>query len=197
MPIRSRSLIPKFDHSTPYHRYRGWVVAALILGFIFFWFAIPAENDSVSGLALIILLAEAALTLALDPRGVVSLRGRLFRTRLPHFVTALLGIVCFVLSLFWLIPYLIVAAIDVRKPDLDAESARLQRIATMEGELGILPSTEGECANCHKPLQAGAEFCAYCGAPVAPALRLCPNCHARTFPDAKWCPECGAALPPL
>ena len=80
-----------------------------------------------------------------------------------------------------------------------APSSAFQRereIARLEGELGIEPVSEGTCAKCGRPLQAGAEFCAYCGAPVNPPLQVCPNCGASTFADAEFCPKCGAPLKP-
>ena len=68
------------------------------------------------------------------------------------------------------------------------------QIAQMESELGMTPATDGSCANCGKPLQAGAQFCAYCRTPVAPRPKVCPSCASLALPDAAWCPKCGASL---
>jgi hypothetical protein len=197
--VQTNSLQPTINPDKPanFYRYRGWIVASIIIAYIFFWVAIAIGYSPVSDLAFVVLFAEIAFTLVMDANGVVSLRGRLFRSRPPKAITIALGIVYVVLSLIWLIPYLIVASLDAWRPRAEVTAEHYERIAQMEGVLGILPTAEGSCPNCHKPLQLGAEFCAYCGAPMAPAPRLCPVCHARTFPDAQWCPECGAALPPM
>lgn len=196
--MQTNSLQPTINPGKPakFYRYRGWVVAALIADYVFFWIAVAIGYRPISDLAVVIFFVEIAYTLVVDANGVVSLRGRLFHARLPKAATVVLGVLYVVLSFLWIIPYLIVTALDAWRPRAEVTAEHYERIAQMEGVLGILPTAEGTCPNCHKPLQLGAEFCAYCGAPMAPAPRLCPVCHARTFPDAQWCPECGAALPP-
>lgn len=130
--------------------------------------------------------------LAIDGKGVPRLRGRI---GWHPILVALLFI--FFWWFLWLYFYLVVAAVDTwkrRQPRPTRAFDHEREIAKLEGELGILPLAEGTCANCHRPLQAGAEFCAYCGTPVALPLQVCSACGARTFPDAEWCPKCGAAL---
>jgi len=166
-----------------------------VLTYVVWWVMIVSRGEIIGDLGVAIFFAEIALVFVLDGTGVVTLRGRIL-TRLPKPVIVVLAVVFFWLLLFWLVPYFIVAALDTRGSAAELSAERAQHIASLEGELGILPSTEGTCPNCHRPLQLGSEFCAYCGTDLTPALQVCPVCHARTFPDAQWCPECGAALPP-
>jgi hypothetical protein len=190
--------VPPASSTQPrrYHRYRLGVVGALVLTYIVWWVMIVSGGEIIGDIGVAIFFAEIALVFVLDGTGVVTLRGRIL-TSLPKLAIIVLAVVLSWLSLFWLIPYFIVAALDTRGSAAELKAERAQHIASLEGELGILPPADGVCPNCHKPLQLGAEFCAYCGTPLTPALRLCPVCHARTFPDAQWCPECGAALPPV
>jgi hypothetical protein len=174
------------------------VIGALGLADVLSWILISAGSDVISDFGVFLFLGVLAMAFVMDGTGVVTLRGRVF-TSLSRGVRIVLAIIFFALFLVWIIPYLIIAALDAYRGHEPLSHAsevdeQQKRIAKLEGALGILPPEEGVCANCHKPLQLGAEYCAYCGTPVAPALQVCPVCHARTFPDAKWCPECGAAL---
>jgi hypothetical protein len=169
----------------------GSVCAALVLSWILLGTGINAFND----LGAILLLAVVVTAFVMDGTGVLTLRGRVL-TSVSRGVLIALAIFFFGFVILWIIPYLIIAALDAFRGARESATDHYERIAALEGSLGILPAAEGVCANCHKPLQLGAEYCAYCGTPVAPALQVCPVCHARTFPDANWCPECGAALTP-
>jgi hypothetical protein len=171
------------------------VIGALCVAEILSWVLIGVGNDVISDIGVFFFLGALVLAFIMDGTGVVTLRGRVF-TSLSRGVLIVLAVVFFGFFLLWIIPYLIIAALDTFRGTKASAIDHYERIAALEGSLGILPAAEGVCANCHKPLQLGAEYCAYCGTPVAPALQVCPVCHARTFPDAKWCPECGAALTP-
>jgi RNA polymerase subunit RPABC4/transcription elongation factor Spt4 len=156
--------------------------------------------DALNDIGALLWLGVIVFAFVMDGTGVLTLRGRVLSS-VSRAVLIVLAVVLFGFLVIWIIPYLIIAVVDAyrgRSPmtQLDEVDEQAKRIAKLEGSLGILPTAEGVCANCHKPLQLGAEYCAYCGTPVAPALQVCPVCHARTFPDAKWCPECGAALAP-
>jgi RNA polymerase subunit RPABC4/transcription elongation factor Spt4 len=182
--------------SRTYHRYSLPVIGALAVAEILSWVLIGAGNDVISDIGAFLFLGVLTVAFILDGTGVVTLRGRVF-TSLSRGALIVIAVLFFAFFLFWIIPYLIIAALDTLRGVKASPDDRLdhyERIAELEGKLGILPAAEGVCAKCHKPLQLGAEYCAYCGAPVAPALQVCPVCHARTFPDAKWCPECGTAL---
>jgi RNA polymerase subunit RPABC4/transcription elongation factor Spt4 len=159
------------------------------------WILISAGNGTISDIGVFFFLGVLTIAFVMDGTGVVTLRGRVL-TSLSRGARIVLAIVFFAFFLFWIIPYLIIAALDAYRATKLSAGDHYERIAALEGSLGILPAAEGVCANCQKPLQLGAEYCAYCGAPVAPALQVCPVCHARTFPDARWCPECGAPLTP-
>ena len=167
-----------------------------MLAYFLSWFAIGSGVTVIDDLGVIVFLGVIAVAFVMDGTGVITLRGRVV-AQLPCAALVVLAVVFFPFFILWLIPYLIVAALDARRGAVLSVSAHLENIAKLEGALGILPPAEGVCPHCHKPLQLGAEFCVYCGKPLTPALRFCPVCHARTFPDAQWCPECGAALPPV
>jgi hypothetical protein len=164
---------------------------SLVLSWILLGTGIDAFND----IGALLLLGVIVFAFVMDGTGVLTLRGRVL-TSISRGLLIVLAIVFFGFLVIWIIPYLIIATRDAPSGNKGSANDRYERIAELEGKLGILPAAEGVCANCHKPLQLGAEYCAYCGTPVAPALQVCPVCHARTFPDAKWCPECGAALTP-
>ena len=182
-------------HPAPsrFRSYRRPVVLLFAAAYVLGWAAIMTGGDVIGVIGLLTLISLMTLVLALDRDGVLSFRGRI-----PIRLTCLAQLVLFILAVFffyiWLIPYLVVALVDGPGVRPDPEIERQRRIAALEAELGIMPTAEGNCGNCGRPLQIGAEFCAYCGTRVAPPLQVCPNCGTRTFPDAEWCPECGTAL---
>lgn len=58
------------------------------------------------------------------------------------------------------------------------------------------PAAGAPCANCGKPLPAGAKFCLECGAKVVTLAAneiICPVCGKKTG-NGKFCMECGAPL---
>lgn len=67
-------------------------------------------------------------------------------------------------------------------------------IARLEAEQGIPLLTDGACANCGKPLIAGAHYCSYCKAPTKHAAQVCDHCGTRNAGDAIWCGTCGSPL---
>lgn len=140
-------------------------------------------------------LASMIAVVAIDWHGFISLRGRIPWWRLSG--AAKFWLICAYIFAFEIMApiYLVGAWIDFwRKRTADAQQ-RPFHIARMEAEMGMTPATEGTCAACGKPLQAGAQFCSYCRAPVSPHPKVCPSCATVALPDAQWCPKCGAALP--
>lgn len=182
------------DPPRQWHRYQRRTMVLLLLAAVAAIALIALGGDSVAGSGVLLIWGELILVLAIDGKGVPRLRGRI------GWHPILLAALVFLTWWFpWLYVYLAVAAVDTWKRRDAAPSSAFQRereIARLEGELGIEPVSEGTCAKCGRPLQAGAEFCAYCGAPVNPPLQVCPNCGASTFADAEFCPKCGAPLKP-
>lgn len=74
--------------------------------------------------------------------------------------------------------------------------AQKRRIAELEAATGVPVLTQGECAQCHKPLIAGAKYCSYCQTPVQPfaIAAVCGRCGCRNLDDARFCGECGLPL---
>ena len=182
------------DPPRQWHRYQRRTMVLLLLAAVAAIALIALGGDSVAGSGVLLIWGELILVLAIDGKGVPRLRGRI------GWHPILLAALVFLTWWFpWLYVYLAVAAVDTwKRRDAAPSSAfpREREIARLEGELGIEPVSEGTCAKCGRPLQAGAEFCAYCGAPVNPPLQLYPNCGASTFADAEFCPKCGAPLKP-
>lgn len=77
---------------------------------------------------------------------------------------------------------------------LDRLDARTRRIAELEVDLGIVPLTQGTCAQCQHPLQIGALYCAFCGEPTQQRPKWCQLCKVMVLPEAKFCPHCRASL---
>lgn len=181
-----------------YYEYSPRVIGGLIVAYVLALAvaAIPA-SELLATLAGLTFLVVTVVAFVLDRRAVLTLRGRIGQWQPSGCLTVGLVVLFFPLFLFWMIPYLIVAALDTRAADARRALERQRRIAELEGRLGLLPEPAGTCPACGKPLQAGAEYCAYCGGSVTMPLRLCPTCGTRTFPDASWCPSCGRPLPPI
>ncbi len=135
-----------------------------------------------------------------DGRGLLSLRDHIHWAMMPGINKVLL--ICGIVIFFPVFPAIYAARIVIdafRSSRATAQSAQLElqrRTAALESQLGILPSVEGECRACHKPLQVGAEYCAYCGESVVLRPRICPVCAATALPDAKFYPTCRTVLPP-
>lgn len=74
--------------------------------------------------------------------------------------------------------------------------AQKRRIAELEVATGVPVLTQGECAQCHKPLIASANYCSYCQAPIRPVpiAVVCAQCGCRNLDDARYCGECGRPL---
>lgn len=154
---------------------------------------------TLSGIGLLILLAEIFCVMVYDWRGAVTLRGALKTQRLRK--GKLVSTIHWYVLLYLFFPYIMLPIYLTRTVRDHRQAAQrkpleLKRhIAEMEAELGFLPPAEGTCRVCHKPLQIGAEFCSYCGETVIARPKICPSCATTTFPDAKWCPRCRTALP--
>lgn len=193
-----------------YHAYRTATLAGVSAAQALGWLLMFADSASQSAaqaasgsatfgfagnLGMLLWLGSMVAVAAIDWRGFISLRGRIPWWRLTSgqkFWLVCAYVFCFEI----MVPiYLVGAWIDFwRKRAADAQQ-RPFHIARMEAEMGMTPATEGTCAACGKPLQAGAQFCSYCRAPVSPHPKVCPSCATVALPDAQWCPKCGAALP--
>jgi hypothetical protein len=188
-----------------YHPYRLATLIAVSVAQALAWiFAISdpgttaSDGSSTFGalgtLGMLLWFGSMIAVAVIDWHGFISLRGRIAWWRLSG--TTKFWLVCGYIFGFeiLLLIYLVIAWIDFRQARIAARQQRPFHIAQMEAELGITPPTEGTCANCGKPLQAGAQFCSYCRAPVTPRPKVCPACATVAQPDAQWCPKCGAAL---
>lgn len=193
-----------------YHAYStatlAGVSAAQVLGWVLMFAdsgsqsaAQTASGTSSFGLAgnlgMLLWFASMIAVAAIDWHGFVSLRGRIPWWRLTG--GQKFWLVCAYIFFFEImVPvYLVGAWIDYRRKRVADAQQRPFHIAQLEAEMGMTPATEGTCASCGKPLQAGAQFCSYCRAPVSPRPKVCPSCATVALPDAQWCPKCGAALP--
>lgn len=155
------------------------------------------------GSALIVYLGVVSTILALDWRHVLSLHGNIPWATLsrPARIGIAIGLALvyalfIVLLLSLPVLYLAFAIKDTIDQRRNSVPARKLKIAELEASLGILPGTDGVCPQCHKPLQAGAEFCAYCGMPLSRKPRVCAKCATVAMSDALFCPTCGAVFPP-
>lgn len=180
------------------HRYRLWSLTLLCLGALFYelvaW-VVSVEHPELLDVALFVYLGVVVGVLALDWRHFLTLHGHIRWQELSW--PARLGVVLLYAVLTVLIfslPVLYLAF--VVKDTLDERRARPDerklKTAQLEAELGILPGVEGECPQCHQPLQAGAEYCMYCGVSVIQKPRVCPVCAATASPNAQFCPQCGS-----
>ena len=191
----------------PFRYYNRNMLLALIIGYVvslllvIIPYAFLVSSDwpgTLSGIGIVLLIAEAIFVMAYDWRGAVTLRG-LARAQVMHngqMVNTAGGYVLFYIFFpeIMLPIYLIRLAMGQRQDEEQRRLAMQRHIAVMEAQLGILPPTSGTCRACHRPLQVGAEFCQYCGVPVIERPKICPSCHTTTLPDAKWCPKCGKPL---
>lgn len=192
-----------------YHAYRAVTLGAVTAGQALGWLLMFADSatqtatqtasgDTTFGLAgnlgMLLWLGSMIAVAALDWSGFISLRGRIPWWRLSS--GAKFWLVCAYIFAFEIMTpiYLVGAWIDLRRTRLAEAEQRPFQIAQMESDLGMAPATDGSCANCGKPLQAGAQFCGYCRTPVAPRPKVCSSCATLALPDAKWCPKCGAPL---
>ena len=204
---------PAYRPSPPprtYHQYRTATLAGVSAAQVLGWVLMFADSGSQSAaqaasgtesfgvvgtLGMLLWLASMVAVAAIDWHGFISLRGRIPWWRLTG--GQKFWLVCaYVFAFEIMVPiYLVCAWIDYRRKRVADAQQRPFHIAQMEAELGVTPATEGSCAACGKPLQAGAQFCSYCRAPVAPRPKVCPSCATLAQPDAQWCSKCGTALP--
>lgn len=192
-----------------YHKYRGATLAIVSAAHALGWALMFADSSTQSAaqaasgtttfgvagnLGMLVWLGSMVAIAVVDWSGFISLRGRIPWWRLSP--GAKIWLVCAYIFAFEIMApiYLVGAWIDFRRTRAAEEQQRPFQIAQMESELGMTPATDGSCANCGKPLQAGAQFCAYCRTPIAPRPKVCPSCASLALPDAAWCPKCGASL---
>ncbi|HEX6799906.1 MAG TPA: DUF4236 domain-containing protein [Ktedonobacterales bacterium] len=188
-PAPPPTFVPSPPPPRTYHVYStatlAGISAAQVLGLIL----------SATDPGILLWFASMIAVAAIDWHGFVSLRGRIPWWRLTG--GQKFWLVCAYIFFFEImVPvYLVGAWIDYRRKRVADAQQRPFHIAQLEAEMGMTPATEGTCASCGKPLQAGAQFCSYCRAPVSPRPKVCPSCATVALPDAQWCPKCGAALP--
>lgn len=189
-----------------YHAYRLATLAGLSAAQVLAWIFMVADAATTTPdgasplvalgtLATFLWLGSVIAIAAIDWHGFVSLRGRIPWWRLSG--AARFWLVCAYVFVFEIMVaiYLVDAWMDFRRGQFADAQQRAFHIAQMEAELGMTPDTEGTCATCGKPLQAGAQFCSYCRMPVVSRPKVCPACATVALPDAQWCPKCGTALP--
>lgn len=149
---------------------------------------------------IVLMLAGIVWVIVRDGRGLRSIRNLFNWEAMSGGGKTLLILGILSLWVFFLPIYLVRVLIDSfrsrREAALSAPLLTKQRTAELESQLGIVPSVEGECRKCQKPLQVGAEYCAYCGEPVVLRPRICPVCATTALPDARFCPQCRTELPP-
>ena len=178
------------------YQYSWWELSALFVAMAL-GSALSAitGNSNIGPLALFVVIIYTVIR---DWYGVVTLRDWIHWPSLSSTTRTWIIIALFFFFPYAYIVYLVRAIIQTvqfyRQRQVRAPLERKLRVASMEAQLGMLPTTEGTCQACHKPLQAGAEFCHSCGAPVKEHPQICPKCAATTFPDARWCPMCGTPL---
>ena len=146
-----------------------------------------------------LLIADLVGVFVFDFQGFITLNG-LIKWQQIHGksrVWLIVAFICFFEIMLGI--YLVRAAYYYRQEGiLQQQQLREQlphQISSLEAQLGILPTTQGECRICKKPLVIGAEFCQYCGTTVIERPKVCPKCAATALPDAHWCPRCRTALP--
>lgn len=191
----------------PPYRYNGWFLGILCVAFVgslgTIW-VLPSSNaysslEAIFGVALLVYVAVMICILVVDWRGFLTLHGHVNWRTLGwpgRIGLVLLYALLWVLVLSMPALYLGFAVKDTYTRWRTAPSARELKTAELEASLGMLPGTEGVCARCHKPLQAGAEYCAYCGEPTVSRPRVCPQCATIAPPGASYCPHCRALLSP-
>lgn len=205
-PVPPPAYVPSPPPPRTYHVYSTATLAGLSAAQVLAWIFLFADSGATAPdgsstlgalgtLSMLLWFGSVISVAAIDWHGFVSLRGRIPWWRLTG--GQKFWIVCAYVFVFEImVPiYLVGAWIDYRRQRVADAQQRPFHIAQMEAEMGMTPATEGTCAACGKPLQAGAQFCSYCRAPVAPLPKVCPSCATVALPDAQWCPKCGAALP--
>lgn len=184
--------------ANPPHSYSPWTLALLCLGALYFeimvWVFPGASSSPVYAAALVAYLGVLIVILALDWRHILDLHGNVDWQSLSRAGRlGLIALYLFLTGLIFSMPVLYLAFVvkDIIAERRGRASTRALKIAHLEAELGMLPGAEGQCAQCHRPLQAGATYCEYCGEPVTATPRVCPKCATVSAPDAQFCPNCG------
>lgn len=143
-------------------------------------------------------IADLFGVLLFDFKGFITLNG-LINWQQIHGkgrVWLIIAFICFFEIMLGV--YLVRAAYNYRQVSVRQQKQLREQlphqISSLEAQLGILPTTQGECRICQKPLVVGAEFCQYCGTTVIERPKVCPKCAATALPDAQWCPRCRTAL---
>jgi RNA polymerase subunit RPABC4/transcription elongation factor Spt4 len=182
----------------PPHRYSVWFLGLLcsitLIYEIFMWGFDPQPPGALFGIVFLAYLGVIVSILAVDWRHLLTLHGHVNWATLSwpgRILMALLYVILTILLFSMPVLYLAFAVKDTIDQRRNSAPAVKLKTAELEAELGYLPQTEGECPQCHKPLQAGAEFCAYCGTPLASKPRICNKCATIAPPDAIFCPKCG------
>ena len=154
--------------------------------------------NALVNIGVFLFIMQVIFVLIYDWRGAITLRGwatsrAWLESQLGSF-TLLFVLLYLCFPLIMLPIYLLRIVSGRHQAEEQKKLAMKRRIALIEAQLGILPSTSGTCRACHKPLQVGAEFCQYCGIPVLARPKVCPVCATTTLSDARWCPQCRTGL---
>lgn len=200
------AMTPRARAPHPPHRYGAWSLTLLCLGMLYWetvvWGLENLNPNLFYGTAFVVYLGVVCTIFALDWRHFLTLHGNIPWATLswPGRIGITIGIalvyaVLIVLLLSLPVLYLAFAVKDTIDQRRNSAPSSKLKTAELEASLGILPGVDGECPQCHKPLQVGAEFCAYCGTPLAPKPRVCTKCATLAMPDAIYCPTCGAQFP--
>lgn len=187
-----------------YRTYNLRMLIALIsictISFLLLILAIDISSISIYLLqaGILCLLGESIGVMVLDWQGAITLRG--LAKRYTEYKGQTVDTTGSYVLLYILFPeimlpfYLTRVVLDYRKRKYIEIQGHMLEIASLEAQLGILPSTEGVCRICQKALIVGAQFCQYCGEVVVERPKICPSCASTASPDANWCPKCRTAL---
>lgn len=118
----------------------------------------------------IVFLGIVSSILVLDWRHILTLHGHINWATLswPGRIGIVLVYAFFMVLLLSLpLLYLVFALKDTIDQWRNRAHVIKLKTAELEASLGIVPGTKGECPQCRKPLQVGAEYCAYCGVSVS------------------------------
>jgi hypothetical protein len=197
-------------------RSRGMALAVLVIGYMAVivllivtsaFFGNTTDSTSsiqsvpytiLSSIGGFLLIADLVGVFVFDFQGFITLNG-LIKWQQIHGKSRIWLIVAFIVFFEIMLGiYLVRAAYNYRQVSVHQQQQLREQlphqISSLEAQLGIMPTTQGECRICQKPLVISAEFCQYCGTTVIERPKVCPKCATKALPDAHWCPKCRTAL---
>ncbi len=175
------------------HQYSGREVLAITACNALFILTI-GTLPAIGSVLLLAVIATVIYALVVDLEGVGTLRGAMRWASMSSSgkTWAIIGWIFLYPFYWWYYCGRIVYEWNIGRKLLPKQ--RMQDIAHLEASLGILPTVDGSCHNCHKPLTANATFCTYCGQEIQPQAKVCPVCATLAPPDGQFCPACRAPL---